>query len=302
MSPTSFLNMPSTENRRGNLDIGELSNYPMKAEPVIDSISSNQNNCGYSLPNYQQQGNESFSTMNSNAMTSSEDIFSIQASLQHKVDDMEGAFGVTAPQLTPPPHPHAPTSSTPADAFQFPNTFTFSQANQYTPASHMTSSRDHMMEQPFVRVSSAGNLGVMTSSPLPRTRPPLERGKSEPINRLREQVQKLSAEHDKQIQEIDKQKNFAERQYSELLQTVMEQMSTVGKASEQQKQVLHTVLSDPSLVNILRDVLLTTPSPSGQEVGGASAKMSLAEVHRGGVATDLSSPPPNTVSPSEVEY
>ena len=289
--------MPSAENRRGNLNIGELSNYPMKAEPVINSRSPNQNS--YSLPGYQQQGNEPFSTMNNNPMTSSEDIFSIQASLQHKVDDMEGAFEVTPPQLTPPPRPHVPTRPTPADAFKFPNTFTFSQANQYTPSSHMTSSQDHMMEQPFVRVSSAGNLGVVTSSPVPRTRPPLERGKSEPINRLRAQVQKLSAEHDKQIQEIDKQKNFAERQYSELLQTVMEQMSSAGKASEQQKQMLQTVLSDPSLVNILRDVLLTTPGPGGQEVGGASAKMSLEEVHRGGVASDLSSPP-NVVSPNEV--
>ncbi len=285
MSPTAFLNMPSHENEP--LNIAQLSNFPMKAEPLLEPGSTNPGTGIYPLQNYQQDNSgQRFSSINSNA---TEDIFSMQSTIQSKVNDMEGAFGVTPP----PPHPHSITTSTPG-SFQFPN---YSQTNQYPTQlseSHMTNSQGHMIEQQhsFVRVSSAGNLDNVTS-PLPRPRPPLERGKSEPIKRLREQVQKLNEEQAKQIQEIDKQKNFADRQYTELLQTVLQQLSS-GKASDQQKQILQNVLSDPSLVNILRDVLLTTPNPSGQ--GMDQGSISLAEVHRG--TPELTSSP-NILSPSD---
>lgn len=279
MSPTSFLNMPLPENGRGNIDITQLTTMAMKQEPVI---------------NYQQaSGSQDFNAINSTNVTSPVDIFNLQATLQRKVDDMEGAFRVTPPQLHSTQHtssqPHTITPSA-QQALQFSSQPTYSQANQYMPTGgHMTHTHDHMMERPLPRVSSAGDLGMVEQMP----RPPLERGKSEPTRRLREKMQQLHEEHEKQLQEIDKQKNLAEQQYSELLQTVMQQVSS-GKASEQQKQVLQGVLADPSLVTILRDVLLTTPSPAGQEVGGS--KFSLAELHRRTVTPELTSPQ-NVLSP-----
>lgn len=312
LSPTAFLNMSPAESGRGNLDLSQLSNYPMKPEPLLNEPnSSNQSACLYSLPTYPQgSGPAGYGSM---SMSTSEDVYSMQASIQRKVDDMEGMFSVTPSQLLPSKHtsPHHHTST--PDSFQFPTTSTLTEANQYTPTpsgSHMTSARDHMMNQPsFVRVSSAGNL--ITSSPVPSSRPPLERGKSEPIQRLREQVQKLSAQNEKQILEIDKQKSLAERQYSELLHTVLQQAAT-GNASEQQKLALQSVFSNPGLVNILRDVLSTMPPPgvgdqtaSGQvvqRVGGASPalKMPLSELHtkRSGLASDVTSPP-NIMSPTD---
>ena len=324
LSPTSFLNMTTSESGRDNLDLSQLPNFPMKAEPVLtDSRSTNQNSCMYSMPGY-PQGNEqqNYGSINSNNMAATEDIYSMQATIQRKVDDMEGAFGVPASQLLPSqstsPHPQAsqllpsqstsprPQAITPSTgSFQFPATTTFTQANQYTTThsrSHMTSPREHMMP-PFVRVSSTGNL---ETTPLPSSRPPLERGKSEPIRRLREQVQKLSAENEKQIREIDKQKSLADRQYSELLHTVMQHAAS-GNASEQQKLALQSVLSDPSLVSIIRNALLTMPTPGGggqvvQGGGGASssAKMSLSELHhKTGSLTPEFTSPPNIVSPTD---
>ena len=332
------------------MDVGM--NFPMKQEPVLEdgsrmasSGSTNQNSCLYrpTLPGYQQVGeSQEFGSINRNP---SDDIFSLQASLQHKVNDMEGAFGgpyvqteATLPSIQPSPldHTHPQSSSMQPqgnEVFQFPNSNLnqSSPTNQY-PAAQQSLPRDHMTEmfthpQPFVRVSSAGNLGLVadTASPLPHMRPPLERGKSEPIRRLHEQVQKLSAENEKQLMEIDKQKNFAEKQYSELLQTVMHQQTASGKTSEQQQQVLQSVLADPSLVGILRSVLLTTPPPSGavgvtdgpstsQDLSGVGfttpGKMSLTELHMksGHVTGHVTSPlsggdltsPPNIVSPTDL--
>ena len=304
--------MTTAESGHDNLDLGQLPNFPMKAEPVLtDSRSTNQNSCMYSIPGYPQGSEQqNYASISSNNMAGTEDIYSIQATIQRKVDDMEGAFGVTATQLLPSqstsPRPQAITPST-QGSFQFSGATTFTQASQYTSThsrSLMSSPREHMMNQPpFVRVSSTGNL---ETAPLPSSRPPLERGKSEPIQRLREQVQKLSAENEKQIREIDKQKSLADRQYSELLHTVMQHAAS-GNASEQQKLALQSVLSDPSLVSIIRNALLTmsTPGGGGQGVqggGGASssAKMSLSELHRktGSLKPEFTSPP-NIVSPTD---
>lgn len=359
VSPTSFLNLPPTAPpaEPTNMDVGM--NFPMKQEPILDdgsgmasSGSTNQNSCLYgpTLPGY-QQGRESqeYDSIN----RTSDDIFSLQASLQRKVDDMEGAFSgqyvqteTTHPQVQRSPlghthaqsggHTHSQSSSIQpqqsSKVCQFPNSNLdqSSPNNQY--GTHQTLPGDHVTEmftqaQPFVRVSSAGNLGLatgMASSP-PDVRPPLQRGKSEPIRRLHEQVQKLSAENEKQLMEIDKQKNFAEKQYSELLQTVMHQQAVSGKTSEQQQQVLQSVLADPSLVGILRTVLLTTPPPAvtgdlreeqstSQDLSGSGfttpGKMSLSELHMksshvtGQVASPLSggdlTSPPNIVSPTDL--
>lgn len=116
---------------------------------------------------------------------------------------------------------------------------------------------------PVLRVSSAGNLGAISDT----VRPPLERGKSEPTRYLDQQVQKLSELTElgeRQMKEIEKQQGLAQLQYAELLQQYLRQTS--GKTSEQQQQVLQSVLADPSLISILRNVLLQAPPttlPSG---------------------------------------
>ena len=95
----------------------------------------------------------------------------------------------------------------------------------------------------------------------PPIRPPLSRGKSEPIRHLQQQVKHLAEENQRQMMEIEKQQSIAEQQYVAVLQQLAEQQSA-GKASREQQEVLKSVLSDPSLVNILREVLLANPPPS----------------------------------------
>jgi len=68
----------------------------------------------------------------------------------------------------------------------------------------------------------------------------------------------LSEQQEQQRKEIEKQHSLAEQQYKELMQQYLSQ-----KPSEQQQQVLQSVLSDPSLLNLLRSLLLSTALPTG---------------------------------------
>lgn len=119
----------------------------------------------------------------------------------------------------------------------------------------------------FVRVSSAGDLPACVSGT--PARPPLERGKSEPIRHLQDKIRNLSAQHMKQMEELDKHKTIAEVQYSELSMQVMPQLAKAGP-SEEQQQVLQSVFSDPSLVKILRSMLLSAQQSSIQQTAGSS--------------------------------
>ncbi len=109
----------------------------------------------------------------------------------------------------------------------------------------------------FTRVSSAGSLSVSATASVggggvSPNRPPLQRGKSEPIRHLRDKVRSLNAQQLKQMEELDKQKMIADVQYSEMMKFVPQ---AKAEPSEQQQQALQSVLSDPSLVKILRSVL-----------------------------------------------
>ena len=123
-------------------------------------------------------------------------------------------------------------------------------------------SGDSSNQPPIFRVSSAGNLGTLstTESPSP-IRPPLSRGKSEPIRHLQQQVKFLAQENERQMMEIEKQQSMAEQQYMAVLQQVAEQQAS-GKTSQEQRDVLKRVFSDPGLVSLLRDILLANPPPS----------------------------------------
>lgn len=134
--------------------------------------------------------------------------------------------------------------------------------------------------QPFVRVSSAGNLGVCAESPSPRP-PPLERGRSEPTFYLQEQVRKLTQlteQQEHQMKEIEKQQQLAHMQYSEILKQFVQH--STGKPSEEQQQVLQSVLADPNLVSFLQSFFgglagrtLTSPPPGKLAIAPSPAKV-----------------------------
>ena len=126
----------------------------------------------------------------------------------------------------------------------------------------------------FGRTPSADNLYGQQS------RPPLERGSSEPVGNIHNKLFSLSTQCMKQNEELDKQKNIAETQYSEVLtQLIMSQGKS--KPSEQQQKLLRSILSDPSLVGLLKNALL-----SNQQV--VSSEQPQQPV--GGVGQSLSSP------------
>jgi hypothetical protein len=119
----------------------------------------------------------------------------------------------------------------------------------------------------FVRVSSAGALPICSDVSPTTTRPPLQRGKSEPSRHLQDKVRNLNVQQLKQMEELDKQKTIAEVQYSELLlQLLPSSAQQVKPEPSDQQQVLQRVLSDPSLVKILRSVLLSGSQQQGVPV------------------------------------
>lgn len=335
ISPTSFLNLSPDgppQGRAEHMDIGI--NFPLKSEPLLEDgsavDSSRLADHMYSrrLQGYPQEARES-QGLDSINHTSAEGILGLQSSLQREVNSMNSEFSSLygAGEATPSQSYMRSGSMQPQGSkeFQFPSS---SVGRSGASAQNQFPTQPSVRGDPglFGRVSSADNLGLV-SGMAPRLRPPLQRGKSEPIRRLHEQVQKLSAENEKQLMEIDKQKNFAEKQYSELLQTVLQQQAISGKTSEQQQQMLQSVISDPSLVGILRTMFLNTPS-----VGGASStgerpplrqdlsepsspnKLLLTEVHarRDDLVSSHMSPPfgqagggdvtspPNIVSPTDL--
>ena len=158
---------------------------------------------------------------------------------------------------------------------------------------------------PVLRVSSAGNLGAVSET----ARPPLERGKSEPTRYLEQQVRKLSELSEfgeRQMKEIEKQQSLAQLQYAELLKQYLRQAS--GKTSEQQQQVLQSVLADPSLISILRNVLLQAPTPpSSSSPSTAAAAVALiqgVQDHHSGIplATPTKTEAEETASPLSLSH
>ncbi len=170
---------------------------------------------------------------------------SSRASLGHHGTPNSSAGSLT-PQGTP--------------AFQFPSPYP-GQSVSPSPPLHPPSDMPPPSTNPFNRVSSAGNLSStnttapILSSPL---RPPLEKVRSEPTRSaaLEEHMRQLKARQERQLLEIEKQQSLAQRQYIELLQQYL-QHTTAGRPTEQQQQVLQSVLSDPNLVTILKSVLLS---------------------------------------------
>ena len=224
--------------------------------------------------------------LNGSAMAMQDAIFSMAASSSTSVgatpqqkdlsiSSLLGLFGPDAAAADLPQQPaiqSSPLGSTPLthvtsasrsqqapDVFQFPHPppqrspVKFSQATEMHPPS----------SQQFVRVSSASKL-----TDLP-TRPVMERGNSAPTQFLHEQVRKLSEQQELQRKELEEQHYLAQKQYSEVMQQFLGQ-----KPSEEQQQVLRSVLGDPSLLDVLRTLLLSTSAPTGTSNPGRLASNS----------------------------
>ena len=80
---------------------------------------------------------------------------------------------------------------------------------------------------------------------------------------LAEQVQLLEQQQYQQLKEIEKQQSQATQEYLNLLQQYIAQSGS--HPSQQQQQVLQSVLSDPATVNILKAVLLRGGEETGQK-------------------------------------
>lgn len=296
LSPTSFL---STQGK-GNKSTGSAadlasgmpgSSYSMKNEGV--AYPGGQQDLVYGSYSQQQQQQQmappqGYGAMNRTTMTSPDTNYSMtmkdEASMgtmgqflnQFLSDPLNPSQVPTdssqcfQPSASQAQHPLPPSSN----MFQFPT----SPLQQQQPDQQFESSslstllqqssagaaagEDSSNQGSIARVSSAGNLGLLSEeSSTPPIRPPLSRGKSEPIRHLQQQVKHLAEENQRQMMEIEKQQSIAEQQYVAVLQQLAEQQSA-GKASREQQEVLKSVLSDPSLVNILREVLLANPPPS----------------------------------------
>ena len=329
MSPTAFLN---TQGKGDKLSSG--ANYAMKSESSLEGVTfPGQQDLFSSFPQPQMPPPppQGYGAMNRTSMTSPDPNYSMplkdEASMgsvgqflnqflsdplnpsqvpSQSMSDSSQCF--QQPGNDPPTQPSLPSSA----MFQFP-TSPLQQGQQFesstvgpVPTLPQQPSTTSPNESQILRVSSAGNLGMLTGeTPVP-VRPPLSRGKSEPIRHLEQQVKHLAEENERQMMEIEKQQSIAQQHYVAILQQIAEQQAS-GRASQQQQEILRTVLSDPSLISILRDVLLSHPPPSilqdGGDGGQRSARLQPLSITPTKMNTDcgaqLSSTPSPLLSPSQ---
>ena len=85
---------------------------------------------------------------------------------------------------------------------------------------------------------------------------------------LAEQMQQLEQQQFQQLKEIEKQQTRATQQYLGLLHRYISQSGS--HTSQQQQQVLQSVLSDPSSVHILKTILLQEGAGDGGKKGESS--------------------------------
>ena len=340
-SPSSFLGLNQSKGEEGLLDLPQVANVALKCEssvenqltPVVEPNSS-QNVV------YQTTGTPTFQPDYSRGDISCTEMYQTQQQRQvndrtlgSMLDDFyqsEGNSVVTYQHGSGHHTPQGQGSAGTGGSFPFPAT---SPLTSPPPTSVLGNQQQgKAMLAPFIRVSSAGELSMCTSVSS-ATRPPLERGSSEPIKHLESKVRDLSAQHLKQMEELDKQKNLAEVQYSELLmqflpqQTKVEpselqqqriQSSLLGSGvvnseeqqqqalqnalldpslanSEQQQQALRSVLTDPNLVKILRSFLLSTQPNSQQVIGSPSLTPIPGHTYlQPQSGSNSSTPPPST--------
>ena len=291
LSPTAYLN---TQGDKEAKQVGGASlpgiqgttNYPMKNESSLEGAGfpGEQDMFG-SYPQPQMVPPQGYGAINRTNMTSPDANYSIAM----KDETSMGTMGQFLNQfLSDPLNPTQVPSQTLSDSFQpsggnqaqqqgLPSSSMFQfptsplrQGSQFelSPVSALPSllqqqpaSGDSASQSSMLRVSSAGNLGTLSEESSTPARPPLSRGKSEPIRHLQQQVKHLAQENERQMMEIEKQQSMAEQEYMAVLRQIAEQQAS-GKASRQQQEMLKSVLSDPSLINILRDVLIANPPPS----------------------------------------
>ena len=295
-SPSSFLSMTHGQEKRGEdrplLDIQQAGNFALKCEPTVETIEvcssrdsrfyqnmgvpgggfnqmqvemgrgGGREERGSSTPEEHYRRQQQQKMLSDGALESVLDQF--YQSEQH--DPL-----LNAPSAAAVPGRRQPMQTL-GEGFQYPPG---AGSPLTSPPPPVTNRAAAAREPPFVRVSSAGNLPLSADLTMTPARPPLERGKSEPIKHLQDKVRSLNVQHMKQMEELDKQKTIAEVQYSELLMQLMPQAAKPDptmaprvkpEPSDQQQQVLQRVLSDPSLVKILRSMLL----PGSQKQAAAS--------------------------------
>lgn len=344
LSPSSFLDAQGKGSKStSGPDLSGIpgSNYSMKNEGMAYPSQQEMVFGSYAQQQQQQQQqmapppHQDYGAMNRTGMTSPPDT---NYSMAMKDETSMGTMGQFLNQfLSDPLNPsQVPTDSSqcyqqPANQaqqalpssnmFQFPTSPLQQQQNQQFESGTLSSllqqssagaTGDSANQNSIARVSSAGNLGLLTEeSSTPPIRPPLSRGRSEPIRHLQQQVKHLAEENQRQMMEIEKQQSIAEQQYMAVLQQLAEQQAS-GKASQEQQRVLKSVLSDPGLVSILRDVLLANPPPVAlQERGGIQQQQQQQQQQRerlqplnvtpSKMSTDsqVSSTPSPLISPSQ---
>ena len=118
-------------------------------------------------------------------------------------------------------------------------------------------------------------------------------------------LQKLEQAQRQQMRELDKQRQQATLEYQQLLK---QYISQTGEASTAQQQMLHSVVSDPTMMGILQNVLLqaqsmqqplsapsTPPPPAASNVFSVGAtqpsvvSFQSASTESGGIPTDTAS-------------
>lgn len=121
-------------------------------------------------------------------------------------------------------------------------------------------------------------------------------------------LQKLEQVQRQQMRELDKQRQRATQEYQDLLR---QYISQTGEASTAQQQMLHSVVSDPTMMGILQTVLLqaqgsqqplsassTPPHPTTPNVFDAVATQPSVVPFRRSSAGEVGGIPADTQSPS----
>ena len=108
---------------------------------------------------------------------------------------------------------------------------------------------------------------------------------------IAEEMKQLEAEQLKHLQELEQQQHIASQQYLQLLQEYVDKSGS-QPPSQQQQQVLMSVLSDPTSLSILKAIFKDGGPISGGEMPLVAAKSKQGpSFHRGDVKREPITPP-----------
>ena len=237
MNPSNFLNMPVDSRARSQSNVVmDIGTPPI--DPMVKPDASKVYNSGQTTPTTQYQQPQSYIPSVPSVTTSDP---------QDKIGSLLSQFLSEGSNNSS----NRSRSSTPQQTTPTNYNYSNPQPMQVTSTPPSFRTPPIQQQQPMRNLDTEKLTGEI-------------RGKTElELRLIAEQMKQLEEEHLKHLQELEQQQQIASRQYLELLQEYLNK-SGCQPPSQQQHQVLMSVLSDPTSLSILKAIFKDDASPVGE--------------------------------------